>query len=341
MSGGERNEHGSVVAEGAGSEPTRAALNARFERVRGHCEAREFVAAERACRQAKNIRYDQEAFRAGVDALIRVFTLEFFARTRDWGNPSELPVFIVGHFRTGSTLIEQIAASHSEVHALGESKEILRIAAEIHRIERRPDRWTAGLFRDLADRNLEGLAAAAPGKRRAVDKMLDNIFHLGLIAVMFPRARVIFTHRDGRDAALSVFMRQFGEHVDFATDLIDAGRRWRESERMAAYWTRCLPLPIHHVRYETLIDDFETEAPKLIEFLGLAWEPACLEFYKTKRVVRTESLWQVRQPLYDRSVGRWRHYAKHLGPLCEVIGIDPDAPTGARPADIARTRGVG
>jgi hypothetical protein len=90
------------------------------------------------------------------------------------------------------------------------------------------------------------------------------------------------------------------------------------------------------VQYETLIDDFESEARKLIDFLGLPWEPACFEFHKTERAVRTESLWQVRQPLYDRSVGRWRHYAGHLRRLCEVIGVDPNAPTGARAA-IARS----
>jgi tetratricopeptide (TPR) repeat protein len=289
----------------------------------------------RASQLAANIRFDYSAFQAGIDTFMRVFTPEFFAKSRDWGAPSETPVFIVGHFRTGSTLIEQICASHSQVLGVGESKAILDIASHIHRIERRPDHWTPELFRNLAERHLETLAAQASGKARVVDKMLDNIYHLGLIATMFPRARVIFAHRDGRDTALSVFMRQFAEHVDFATDLLDCGRVWRESERMGAYWVRCgLPLRTHHVQYETLVEDFETEARKLIAFLGLEWEPSCLEFHKTERAVRTASVWQVRQPLYDRSAGRWRHYAKHLGPLCEVLGIAPDAPTGTRPADL-------
>ena len=291
----------------------------------------------RAAQEAKYIRYDHEALCASVNALMRVFTPEFLTATRNWGNPSELPVFIVGHFRTGSTLVEQICASHSQVHAVGESNEIPQIATLIHRTEPRPDHWTPGMFRELAEHHLKNLSTGAHGKLRVVDKMLDNIFHLGLIAVLFPRARVIFTHRDGRDTALSVFMRQFAEPVAFATDLLDAGRRWRESERIAAYWARCLPLPMHDVQYETLIDDFETEARRLIDFLGLPWEPACLEFHKTERAVRTESLWQVRQPLYDRSVGRWRHYAKHLRPLCDVVGVDPDAPTGARPVQDGRS----
>lgn len=164
--------------------------------------------------------------------------------------------------------------------------------------------------------------------------MPDNIYLLGLIATMFPGARVIFTHRDGRDTALSVFFQRFARQVAFASDLLDAGRRWHEAERMAAYWAKVLSLRVHHVQYETMVGDFESEARQLIAFLGLAWEPACLEFYKTERAVRTASTWQVRQPLYDSSVGRWRNYEKHLAQLCAAIGVAPDAPTGTRPANL-------
>ncbi len=289
----------------------------------------------RAAQLAANIRYDHDAFRAQNDGAMRVFTPEFFAATRDWGSPSELPVFIVGYFRTGTTLVEQICASHSQVFGAGELRDIPQISAQIQRTAPRQEHWTPHLFRTLADRHVERLAALAPGKLRVVDKMPDNIYLLGLIATMLPRARVIFTHRDGRDAALSVFMQRFATQVAFATDLLDAGRRWHEAERMSAHWAQCLPLPMHHVQYETLIGDFETEARKLIDFLGVDWEPACLEFHKTERAVSTASTWQVRQPLYDSSVGRWRNYAKHLAPLCAAIGLDPEAPTGARPADLA------
>lgn len=289
----------------------------------------------RAAQLAANIRYDHDAFQAQNDKVMGIFTPDFFAATRGWGRPSELPVFIVGYFRTGTTLVEQICASHSQVFGAGELRDMPQLAAHIERTEPRPEYWTAQLFRALADRQLNHLAALAPGKLRVVDKMPDNIYLLGLIATMFPRARVIFTHRDGRDAALSVFQQRFARQVAFATDLLDAGRRWHEAERMSAYWARCLPLSMHHVQYETLIGDFENEARKLIDFLGLDWESACLEFHKTERAVSTASNWQVRQPLYDRSVGRWRNYAKHLAPLCAAIGLAPDAPTGTRPADIA------
>ena len=287
----------------------------------------------RAAQLAADIRYDHDAFHAENDARMRLFTPERFAATRDWGNPTELPVFIVGYPRTGSTLVEQICASHSQVYGGGEMQDVPEIAAQIQRTA--PEHWTPDLLRTLADRHAQRLAALAPGKLRVVDKMLDNVYHLGLIAIMFPRARVIVTHRDGRDAALSAFMQQFVKQLAYSTDLLDASRRWHETERMTAYWARCLPLAMHHVHYETLVRDFETEARTLISFLGLAWEPACLEFYKTERVVSTASLWQVRQPLYDSSIGRWRNYATHLGPLCAAVGVDPQAPTGTRPADIA------
>jgi tetratricopeptide (TPR) repeat protein len=289
----------------------------------------------RAGQEAADISYDHGAFRAQNDVVMGIFTPNFFTATQGWGNASELPVFIVGYFRTGTTLVEQICASHSQAYGAGELRDIPQISAHIQRIAPQPQNWTPQLFGALGDQHVSRLTALAPGKLRVVDKMPDNIYMLGLIATMLPRARVIFCHRDGRDAALSVFFQRFARQVAFATDLLDAGRRWHEAERMAVYWGGCLPLRAHHVRYETLIGDFESEARKLIAFLGLEWEPACLEFYKTERAVRTASTWQVRQPLYDSSVGRWRHYAKHLAPLCAAIGIAPDAETGTPPADLA------
>jgi tetratricopeptide (TPR) repeat protein len=300
-----------------------------------------FAAATRANRLlreaqlAAGISYDHDAFRAQHDALRDIFTGDFLAATRDWGSPSELPVFVVGYFRTGTTLVEQICASHSQVHGAGELRDIPQIWAELRRTMPRPQHWTPQLFRGLGERHSQRLAALAPGKLRVIDKMPDNIYALGLIALMFPRARIIFCHRDGRDAALSVFLQRFARQVAFATDLLDAGRRWQEAERMATYWQGCLPLMAHHVQYETLVGDFENEARQLIDFLALPWEPGCLEFHKTGRAVRTASTWQVRQPLYDTSVGRWRNYRRHLTPLCAAIGIDHEAPTGARPASVS------
>jgi tetratricopeptide (TPR) repeat protein len=289
----------------------------------------------RAAQRAAGIHYDHGALRVQNDALMRVFTSTTLRATTDWGNPSELPVFIVGYFRSGTTLVEQICASHSQVFGAGELQDIAQIVAELQHVAPSPQHWTPQLFRGYAERHLRRLKKLAPGALRVVDKMPDNLYLLEYIATMFPRARIIFCRRDGRDAALSVFLQKFTRQVAFSTDLVDAGRRWQEAERVAAHWTDALPLPAHRVDYETLVGDFENEAKRLIAFLGLAWEPSCLEFYKTERAVRTASTWQVRQPLYQSSVSRRHHYARHLAPLCAALGLDRDAPTGNRPADLA------
>jgi tetratricopeptide (TPR) repeat protein len=299
-----------------------------------------FAAAERgnrllrAAQQARNIRYDHDLLRAASDETARTFTSAYFAERATWGNDSELPVFIVGYFRSGTTLVEQICASHSGVCGGGELQDIPRLAGRLQRPPSAAREWTRELVRSHADRHLQRLEKLAHGAVRVTDKMPDNLFNLGLIATLFPRARVVFCHRDGRDAALSVFFQKFIQRVAFSTDLLDAGRRWHETERMAALWEKTLPLRIHHVQYETLIENFESEARRLIAFLGLEWEPACLEFHKTARTVKTASLWQVRQPLYSSSVGRWQNYRRHIAPLCDAIDIDIDAPNGARPKNL-------
>jgi tetratricopeptide (TPR) repeat protein len=284
---------------------------------------------------AAGIRYDHDAFCAENDASARVFTGDRLGATGDWGNPSELPVFVVGNFRSGTTLVEQICASHSQIFGAGELRDIRQIVGQLQYTTPSPDHWTPQLFRFYADQHLKRLKQLAPNALRIVDKMPDNLYLLGHIATMFPRARIVVCHRDGRDVALSVFFQHFAREVAYSTGLVDAGRRWREAERMAAHWSGALTLPVHHLQYETLVGDFEHEARRLIAFLGLAWEPGCLEFYRTERAVRTASTWQVRQPLYPGSVGRWRNYARHLEPLCAAIGLDPEAPTAARPADLA------
>jgi tetratricopeptide (TPR) repeat protein len=283
---------------------------------------------------ANGIVYDHAAFRKSNDETIRVFTREFLAARTDWGNPSDLPVFVLGCFRSGTTLVEQICASHTETFGAGELPDIPQLWLDLNRELPKASDWVLSLFRAHANRHLARLQELGKGSRRVIDKMPDNVFMLGLIATLFPNSRVIVCHRDGRDTALSVFFQRFARRVHFSTDLIDAGRRWHEAERMASHWTKTLPLAIHHVRYETLVADFEVEARKLIQFLGLAWQPGCLEFHKTERSVLTASAWQVRQPLFSSSVGRWLHYRAYLGSLCAAIAIAPDAPTGARPDDI-------
>jgi tetratricopeptide (TPR) repeat protein len=284
-----------------------------------------FAAANTLHRQqraAAGERFDPDQLQRDVDRLIRVFPATLFSAVADWGNPSQVPVFIVGMPRSGTSLVEQIAASHSRVFGAGELDDVGRIAKTVQAGGRscpadRPDR---DLARRLADDYVAHLRRLCAGAARVIDKTPVNIFHLGLIAVLFPAARVILCQRDARDTCLSCYFRRFTSGQVFSYDLADCGRQFLEVDRLAAHWLSVLPLDMLVIRYEALVADLEGESRQLIEFLGLDWEPSCLEFHKTERPVFTASFWQVRQPLFTRSVGRWRHYERHLGPLLDVIG---------------------
>src|SRR5262249_55996838 len=148
------------------------------------------------------------------------------------------------------------------------------------------------------------------------DKVAEKILKLGVSGTVFPAARIVFCRRDPRDIAVSCFFQKFSAgSLTFSYDLADCGRRIRETERLADHWRRVLPLRCLDVQYESLVTDLAGESRQLIDFLGLPWEPACLEFHRTERTVQTASSWHGRQPLYDRSAGRWRNYQRHLGPL--------------------------
>jgi hypothetical protein len=231
-------------------------------------------------------------------------------------------VFIVGMPRSGTSLVEQIAASHSAVFGAGELTEIGEIAARVQYVGAAGFglNWNATEVGRLAEFYLGRSRHLGRGAVRVIDKNPDNIFHLGLVAVLFPSARIIFCRRDPRDIAISCFFQKFsGRRAAFSYDLADCGRRYVLTEALSTYWHRTLPLRTIDVEYEALVANLEGESRRLIDFLGLDWEPACLEFHRTERTGATASGWQVRQPLYDRSVGRWRNYEGHLGPLLEAL----------------------
>jgi tetratricopeptide (TPR) repeat protein len=265
-------------------------------------------------------RFDIEALRRQVDELIELATQDFFSVSASWGNPSQAPVFIVGMPRSGTSLVEQIAASHSrvfgagELHALGQIWDTL----SAHNRGVPMGKWDAAFARRLTDRHLTSLQALGNGAVRIIDKMPDNVFFLWIIAALFPSARIILCRRDLRDLCLSCYFHHFTEGHLYTYDLADCGARALEIDRLATHWSRVLPLEILAIDYEKLVTDLKGESRRLIEFLGLEWEPACLDFHRTERPVLTASAWQVRQPLYPRSVGRWRHYERHLAPLLEV-----------------------
>ena len=155
---------------------------------------------------------------------------------------------------------------------------------------------------------------------RVIDKQVDNIMFLGQIAVLFPHARIVVCRRDPRDVALSCFFQFFSDDtMTWTSDLADCGFRARQIDRLMQHWCAVLPVPILEIQYETLVGNLEQESRRLIDFLGLEWDPACLAFHETERTVLTASYWQVRQPLYASSAGRWRNYQRHLGPLLREL----------------------
>ncbi len=231
---------------------------------------------------------------------------------------SEVPVFLVGLPRSGTTLIEQILAGHSQVFSAGEIKLAGETLAALGGQDTEPleglrqlDRATA---RRLAARHLERLRDFSPVARRIVDKMPENYLWLGFLASIFPRAKFIHCRRDLRDVAVSCWMTSFHD-VRWASDQQHIASRFQQYRRVMDHWHEVLPVPLLEMDYEETVADLEAAARKLVAWCGLEWEPACLEFHQTKRPVGTASAVQVRQPLYTTSVGRWKRYEQELSSL--------------------------
>jgi tetratricopeptide (TPR) repeat protein len=270
--------------------------------------------------------YDADAQNREFDRIMSIFDQANVARLRTGGIASDLPVFVLGMPRSGTTLTEQIIASHPDVFGAGELPDMIRIA---HRptaaCEAFPENL-AGLTPELvtvwAKDYLDVLNKYSANASRITDKMPGNFQFVGLIHAMFPNARIIHLSRNPVDNCLSCFSKHFGHHGNgYSYDLVELGRYYADYVRLMAHWRRVLPEGILlDVRYEDLVADTEAQARRLIEYCGLEWNDACLEFYKTKRAVRTASVTQVRQPIYTTSVERWRQYEPFLKPLLDELG---------------------
>jgi hypothetical protein len=259
---------------------------------------------------------------ARLDAIISRFDVSHFRAVRGAGHPSERPIFIVGMPRSGTTLVEQILASHSMVFGAGELGEIPRIAADLSSFE-------AGGILAAAQRYLDSLGRIAPTEaQRVTDKLPVNYRHLGVIATLFPNARIVHCRRDPRDIALSCFIEMFNiRDLDF-TDLEGIAHAIVEEARLMQHWRTVLPVSIFELDYAQLVMHLEIESRRLVEYCGLPWEDHCLSFHRTERNIDTPSRWQVRQPIYSSSAGRWRNYAHQLQSAISILDsyglIDPD-----------------
>ena len=278
--------------------------------------------------------FDSNSHRRTYTELKNVFTSDFISSRNSWGHESEVPVFVVGMPRSGTSLIEQIIASHPKAFGAGELNDLGFLAATLGMKGIRddasvdPDRirsLTASQLSTAATKFLDGLLLRSPKAQRIIDKMPHNYERLGLIALMFPKSRIIHCRRDPLDTCLSIFMQHFAFSHPYASNLRTLGEYYRTYVELMDHWRNVLPLSILEVDYERLVVDAPSEVRRIIDFLGLKWDESCLNFHRTQRNVATSSHWQVRQPIYSSSVKRWQNYRSHLEPLIVALGISTGA----------------
>jgi tetratricopeptide (TPR) repeat protein len=284
-------------------------------------DVRDFAKAFQNYRRANELSktlardYDGEARSNFVDNMIRTYSTEAISQIGGGGSSSAKPVFVVGMPRSGTSLAEQIIASHPAAKGAGELS-FWSDAADKHQASTQQGGLAEPIRKVLAEEYLRELVAGPGDAPRIVDKAPGNGDYLGLIHSVFPNARIIYMRRDPIDTCLSCYFQQFAATLNFTNDLSDLAHFSREHQRLMAHWRAVLPPgSIIEVPYEALIADQESWTRNILEFIGLEWEDGCLDFHKTARPVVTSSYWQVRQKVYEHSVARWRNYEKFIGPL--------------------------
>jgi tetratricopeptide (TPR) repeat protein len=291
--------------------------------------------------QRKQFPYNADNNTSRVRRLQEGFTREFFAARAGGGCPSPDPIFIVGMPRSGSTLVEQILSSHSQVEGTAELPEIITLARDL-RMEAKSlevgayvdvlaDRSPAEL-RELGELYLERTRIQRKqGKPFFIDKMPNNFLHVGLIQLILPNAKIIDTRRHPLGCCFSNFKQKYARGQNFSYDLADMGRFYADYVELMAHFDRALPGRVHRVIYERMVEDTEAEVRRLLDYCGLPFEDGCLRFFENDRPVRTASSEQVRRPIYREGVDQWRHYEPWLDPLKAALGpvltAYPDAPT--------------
>jgi len=276
----------------------------------------------------RHIEYDEPGIVKFFERIRGAFDSGLFDRFQGEGNPSSAPIFVLGMPRSGSTLIEQILASHPQIHAAGERNDLERAISSVSGAGGQPVpypecvRALDGLtLRRVAQAYLARMPSPANGKVRIADKALNNFLHVGLIRLILPNARIVHTVRNPIDTCVSCYSKLFASGWHFSYDLAELGRYYRRYRELMSHWRSVLPSDaILDVCYEDVIDDLEGQARRLIDYCGLPWDDRCLNFHKTSRPVTTASAVQVRKPLFRSSLQRWRKYESGLAPLLRELG---------------------
>jgi len=304
----------------------RQEINLRYAIGKYFDDVRDFEQAFRSYLRANELskryraKYDAARLRGLVDRIIGTFDRKWLDQTRVDAVPSARPVLVVGMPRSGTTLVEQILASHREVFGAGELT-FWGGAAGVYESSL-IDGHTAGTLGRLAGEYLQLLEELSPDALRVVDKMPANFLYLGLIHAALPNARVIHVRRNPIDTCLSLYFQYFTTAYSYANDLNDLAHYYGEYLRIMEHWRSILPKgTILDMPYEGLVQDQEAWSRKMLEFIGLQWDSCCLDFHRTQRIVVTTSRWQVRQQISKASAGRWRNYEKFVGPLRSLLEL--------------------
>lgn len=274
----------------------------------------------------KGATFDIDRFRKDINRIITVFTAERIRELAACGHQSRVPVFIVGMPRTGTTLVEQILSSHPEIHGAGELPDISSISGTMSQHASQKMDYPecvpylpGKVFSGFADAYLRRLRTFDQSAARIVDKMPGNFLHLGLLAIMFPHAKVIHCRRHPLDTCLSCYFQRFRRGHEYSFELTHVGLYFREYERLMQHWLEVLPTTPFDLHYADLVNQQEDVSRKLLEWTGIAWDDACLSFQDNSRPVTTASNWQVRRPMYRSGLDRWKNYDQYLDPLRDAL----------------------
>lgn len=298
------------------------ALARLHERLGHYAQAFEF---HRRGNSARALPSDLQDHLSQMARIQSVFSREAYDRIPVARARSRRPVFIVGMPRSGTSLVEQILASHSDVYGGGELTDLWTLVNSLPGLTGMAyPECVPALTQDAMDRlaqdHLNRLEALAPGAQRVTDKLPHNFLHLGLIEHLFPEAQIIHCTRNALDTCLSIYFHDFNLNNLYARDLNELGRYYQAYTQLMQHWREVLRIPVLEVNYEALVADVETISRDIIGFCGLEWQDSCLRFYEAKRTVYTPSHEQVRRPIYNSAVGRWRQYAEFLEPLRQGLG---------------------
>ncbi|MBF0193474.1 MAG: sulfotransferase [Magnetococcales bacterium] len=264
---------------------------------------------------------------AFFNRIVNCFDTALLEKCKGFGSPSKVPIFILGMPRSGTTLVEQIIASHSQVYGAGEGMGLWHLTDELALLTKTREGFPEGV-REIEQNSWHDLALAYEGGLREksadalhiTDKMPHNFLNVGLIHLMFPNAVIIHCKREAIDTCLSIYMQNFTGHHPYSYDLTELGEYYQLYHGLMGHWQNVLPNRMLEVQYEQMVEKPEQTAKKIIATCGLTWEDGCMDFHKSNRAVHTASLVQVRKPIYKSAVSRWKKYEAQLKPLIEALG---------------------